>query len=523
MTSDIPRAAAPVSAGLSASSILGPEDRESFFEVQARDRRASWKLAVACVFGVLLMGSALVLTLAPPLVGVAVVIADIVNLFVPGTPNMFEMLMGSEPIPTTPLGTWFVPMLILLPGAVAALASWTIVSRLTLRSEVSSLLLHHATREPKVGDLEEQQLGNVVAEMAIAAGVEPPRLRLLDVRGMYAAAVGRDLDDAMIVVTRELLDGLDREETQAIIGHLVASVGNGDLRIAHYILTMYATVGLLERLPFVPLDPEIRGRMRTLVRAALSGDTTFDSEFDLLVLELYRSPGEDTDFLSKESRVLGRLKPRTTPRVTWLERLPKPLAQGLAWPLIYVAIAQIACRLALLGLLVNPLLALLWRRRRMLADASAVQLCRELTPLGRALAKLSAQNTPPVGDPFVTFLFPASSARGGWQNVGNFGGASAIFPAACLPDPHTRAARLGRMGAQQGTFVGETAGLQHLIPLIGHGLLVVLKVAFWAFCFTMACLALAAAIFVGAPMAFFLLLLGPHILLRGIIPWMLGV
>ena len=53
------------SANRSMPPILGPQDRESFFEVQARDRRASWKLAAASIFGVRLMASALVLTLAP--------------------------------------------------------------------------------------------------------------------------------------------------------------------------------------------------------------------------------------------------------------------------------------------------------------------------------------------------------------------------------------------------------------------------------------------------------------------------
>ena len=78
--------------------ILGPQDRVSFFEVQARDRRASWKLAAAAILGVLLMASALVLTLAPPLVAVVIVLADVLNVFVPGTLDVFNMLMGSAPI-----------------------------------------------------------------------------------------------------------------------------------------------------------------------------------------------------------------------------------------------------------------------------------------------------------------------------------------------------------------------------------------------------------------------------------------
>ena len=95
--------ATPASASRSTPPILGPQDRESFFAVQARDRRASWKLAAASILGVLLMASALVLTLAPPLVAVVIVIADVLNLFVPGTLDVFDMLMGSASTSEAPL------------------------------------------------------------------------------------------------------------------------------------------------------------------------------------------------------------------------------------------------------------------------------------------------------------------------------------------------------------------------------------------------------------------------------------
>jgi Zn-dependent protease with chaperone function len=502
--------------------IPGPEDRESFFDVQARDRHASWKLAAASVFGVLLMASALVLTLAPPLVAVVIVLADILNLVVPGTPNVFEMLMGSAPVPETPLGAWLGPALIIVPGTVLAIASWSVVWRLTYRSGAASLLLHEAAREPRTGDLEEQQLENVVAEMAIAAGVQPPRLRLIEATAMNAVALGAGVDGATIVVTRGLLDGLDREETQAIIGHLIASVGNGDLRIAHHILTMYATVGLLERLPFTPLDPAMRARVGAVVRSSRAGGSISDADLGALTLELYRSPGEDEEHSTPGSEPLDLMTRPRGLKINWIERLPKPLAQGLAWPLFYVTIAQSMCRLTLLGLFVNPLIALLWRRRRVLADASAVQLSRDPTALARAVEKLSNQASAPPGDPFLAFLFPASPARGGLQAAGNFGGPKAIFPAPSLPNPNGRAARLHRMGALGATPARQRAGPMDALRLLGRGVLALLAVALWAFCFTMGSIVLAISICVGAPLAFFLLLLGPHILLRGIIPWLLG-
>jgi hypothetical protein len=253
------------------------------------------------------------------------------------------------------------PALIVVPGTILAFASWMIVSRLTRRSEVTGLLLRQVAREPHAGDLEEHQLGNIVAEMAIAAGIQPPKLRLVDAPPMNAVALGSGVDGATIVVTRGLLDALDRGETQAIIGHLIASIGNGDLRIAHYILTMYATVGLLERLPFTPIDPAMRARVRKVVRSARAGDATSDEDIGALALELYRSPGEDDGGSIETSDPFDLMK--RPPKIGWVERLPKLPAQGIAMALFYVTMAQSMCA-SRCGLFVNPLLALLWRRRR---------------------------------------------------------------------------------------------------------------------------------------------------------------
>src|SRR5437588_502785 len=67
--------------------------------------------------------------------------------------------------------------------------------------------------EPRAGDLEERQLQNIIEEMAIAAGLRPPRVVLLDGDGANAALVGASDADATIVVSRGLLDTFTREET----------------------------------------------------------------------------------------------------------------------------------------------------------------------------------------------------------------------------------------------------------------------------------------------------------------------
>ena len=60
-------------------------------------------------------------------------------------------------------------------------------------------------------------------------------------------------------------------------------------------------------------------------------------------------------------------------------------------PLMMAHFAIWMCRLAFMSFVVSPLLALLWRRRRYLADATAVQLTRNPDAVARALASLSAR------------------------------------------------------------------------------------------------------------------------------------
>jgi Zn-dependent protease with chaperone function len=212
--------------------IPGPEDRESFFAAQARHRRASWKLMALCAFSVVLMGIPVGMVVSPLVLGAAALASDLINLFTPspdvvaGIGKLADWLSGPEDV---------LPFygLIALPGIAVVLLAWFAVRRLLLRGGVGGVLLGLGAREPRSEDHEERQLANVLGEMAIAAGVPPPTLRLLDGPGTSAAAIGTGTGGATVIVSRGMLDQLDRDETQAVIGHLVASTGNGDLTEDH--------------------------------------------------------------------------------------------------------------------------------------------------------------------------------------------------------------------------------------------------------------------------------------------------
>ena len=85
---------------------------------------------------------------------------------------------------------------------------------------------------PDAASLPEQQLLNVVEEMAIASGAPVPPVYLLDhEEGINAFAAGFTPADAVIGVTRGAAERLTRDELQGVIAHEFSHILNGDMRL----------------------------------------------------------------------------------------------------------------------------------------------------------------------------------------------------------------------------------------------------------------------------------------------------
>jgi Zn-dependent protease with chaperone function len=81
-------------------------------------------------------------------------------------------------------------------------------------------------------NLGEQQLRDVIEEMAIASGLLVPEIYVLDnERGVNSFAAGHTHDDVAIGVTRGGLMLLTRDELQAVIAHEFSHILNGDTRL----------------------------------------------------------------------------------------------------------------------------------------------------------------------------------------------------------------------------------------------------------------------------------------------------
>jgi Zn-dependent protease with chaperone function len=78
----------------------------------------------------------------------------------------------------------------------------------------------------------EQQLLNVVQEMAIASGAPTPPVYLMDNEaGINAFAAGFTPSDAVIGVTRGAAEAFTRDELQGVIAHEFSHILNGDMRL----------------------------------------------------------------------------------------------------------------------------------------------------------------------------------------------------------------------------------------------------------------------------------------------------
>jgi Zn-dependent protease with chaperone function len=285
--------------------------------------------------------------------------------------------------------------LILLPGMLATFGLWAGMLALFRHGGVGGTLASLNAREPNQADLKELQVADVAQEMAIAAGVPAPKIMLVDSIGANAAAIGSSPADAHIVLSRRLLDDLDRDQLQAILAHLIGSVGNGDLGVAFMVTSVFETSGLLQNLINIPFDGKSRARVWRVVRYMLSGGTPEQKAVEAAAIAESLATSLDSD-----SADAGNYFNKGNPGLfTKIYRLA-------LYPLMFTNMTINITLWMFLNVVLGPSMAMLWRTRRYLADATSVELTRNPDALARALQCLSEDRTTSLdGGDWATHLF----------------------------------------------------------------------------------------------------------------------
>ena len=360
----------------------GPTDREDFAHAQRRHRRARRRYTATSGVAMLVMGLPLAAVITPLLFLAALLVTDALNVVVPVSDlsDVFDRSDTADAISVTPALVAGIVAAVIVPGLVVHLVAWIGVRRLFVGAG-SGAALTLGARDPRPGELEEQQVANVVEEVAIVCGIKAPKVQLLDTEVVNAAVIGSDLDDATIVVTTGLLAALSRAETQALLADAIGGAANGDLAIGTTIASVQETIGVMATMLSVSTSASSRGVVRRLFRCAVHpGRDQEWSVAELAALVAYSEPEDDE---GKRSRVLR------------IVLFPGALAGGV----------YSLTRSFYSSLLVDPVLRRGWRARKLLADATAVELTRNPDALARAFAKLADRADLLPGTSWASHLF----------------------------------------------------------------------------------------------------------------------
>jgi heat shock protein HtpX len=105
----------------------------------------------------------------------------------------------------------------------------------------------------------ERRVRNILEALAIAAGIPPPRFAVVEDPAPNSFAVGTRPRTAIVAVTRGAIDGLARDELEAVLAFEVSRIGSWDVALSSWTVALTgAGLGALDddvsklvgRLPF---------------------------------------------------------------------------------------------------------------------------------------------------------------------------------------------------------------------------------------------------------------------------------
>lgn len=129
-------------------------------------------------------------------------------------------------------------------GLILALVIWAFMNLIAYFQGDSILL--GLSRAKKITRDDHPRLYNIVEEMKIASGLEKmPDIYIIEDPALNAFATGRDKNKASVAVTSGLLQKLNRDELQGVIGHEMAHINNRDVLLMTMCGILLGTIVIL--------------------------------------------------------------------------------------------------------------------------------------------------------------------------------------------------------------------------------------------------------------------------------------
>jgi heat shock protein HtpX len=137
-------------------------------------------------------------------------------------------MIGAGYLPSAPEGPAvqaFHLMAVSAPLAIAAAAIWFVIAYFA-----NQAIIDAATGARVVERRDEPELYNLLENLCISRGMKTPTLRIIESEALNAYATGLHEGQYSITVTRGIMQALDRDEMEAVLGHELTHVINRDVR-----------------------------------------------------------------------------------------------------------------------------------------------------------------------------------------------------------------------------------------------------------------------------------------------------
>lgn len=149
----------------------------------------------------------------------------VTNLAVLFVLNITMRLLGVDRLLEAQGGGLNLGALLVMAGVIGFGGS--IISLLMSKWSAKMMTGAHVIESP--ANATERWLVDTVARQARAAGIGMPEVAIYDAPDINAFATGWNRDSALVAVSTGLLNNMSQEEAEAVLGHEVSHVANGDM------------------------------------------------------------------------------------------------------------------------------------------------------------------------------------------------------------------------------------------------------------------------------------------------------
>jgi heat shock protein HtpX len=132
-----------------------------------------------------------------------------------------------------------------LPFSTGAAALWIVIAYFFHQKIIDAV-----TGGADVTRKEQPRLYNLLENLCISRGIPMPKLKLVDSEALNAYATGLNPKQYAVTVTTGLLNALDDQEIEAVLGHELTHIKNGDVQMMVIAVIIAGVVGFFAELLF---------------------------------------------------------------------------------------------------------------------------------------------------------------------------------------------------------------------------------------------------------------------------------